>query len=332
MKHKLLAFFLFICVNARSQQAWQQEVNYRMDVSLDTREHALNGFAKIQYINHSPDTLHYIWFHLWPNAYKNDRTAFSDQLLENGKTDFYFSDKEDKGYINRLDFRVNGEIAELEDHPQYIDIVKLVLPTPLLPHDSIQITTPFFEKLPYNISRGGHVKNSYQLTQWYPKPAVYDKYGWHPMPYLDQGEFFGEFGRYDVRITVPRNYVVAATGILQDEEENNWLKSRKNYHGETKKPTASNTGKKTQQKTKTGTKSPGNILLPDTAMKTIQYLQNNIHDFAWFADQDYIVETDTVTLPSGKIIQIQSFYYTSDQESWKNSVSFTKEAIHFHSA
>ncbi len=208
---------------------WQQEVNYTIDVSLNDKDHTLNGFEKIEYINNSPDTLRFIWFHLWPNAYKNDKTAFTDQELENGNTKFYFSDKEQKGYINRLDFKVNNITAETEDHPQHIDIIKLILPSPLPPHQKILITTPFHEKLPYNFSRGGHDGQSYQVTQWYPKPAVYDKNGWHPMPYLDQGEFYSEFGSFDVSVTVPENYVVAATGELQNAEEKEWLKTRSSF-------------------------------------------------------------------------------------------------------
>ena len=73
---------------------WQQQVNYKIDVTLNDVDHALDGYVKMEYINNSPDSLHFIWIHLWPNAYKNDRTAFSDQLLENGRTDFYFSDLE----------------------------------------------------------------------------------------------------------------------------------------------------------------------------------------------------------------------------------------------
>jgi len=72
---------------------WQQQVNYTIDVSLNDKEHTLDGFASIEYINNSPDSLRFIWFHLWPNAYKNDKTAFSDVLLENGNTKFYFSNK-----------------------------------------------------------------------------------------------------------------------------------------------------------------------------------------------------------------------------------------------
>src|SRR6187200_1758958 len=79
-------------------QYWQQQVNYIIDVRLNDQLNELEGFEKITYINNSPDTLKFIWFHIWPNAYKNDKTAFSDQLLKNGNTEFYFSSKEKKGY------------------------------------------------------------------------------------------------------------------------------------------------------------------------------------------------------------------------------------------
>ncbi|MCR6720948.1 MAG: hypothetical protein NVV59_11820 [Chitinophagaceae bacterium] len=118
-------------VTSYSQSSyWQQKLNYTIDVSLDDNLHTLDGFMKLEYENHSPDTLHYIWFHIWPNAYKNDKTALSDQLLENGNTDFYFSEEDQKGYINRLDFKVNGITADIEDHPSHIDIIRLIPPQP----------------------------------------------------------------------------------------------------------------------------------------------------------------------------------------------------------
>ncbi|HEX2683796.1 MAG TPA: M1 family metallopeptidase, partial [Ferruginibacter sp.] len=220
MKRQVFLLFLLMLSFAGFSQRnyWQQQVNYIIDVRLNDSAHTLDGFEKIEYINNSPDTLYYIWFHLWPNAYKNDKTAFSDQLLENGRTDFYFSDNSQRGYINRLDFRVEGVSAKTEDYPQHIDIIKVNLPQPLAPGNKVQLTTPFHVQLPYNFSRGGHVGNSYQITQWYPKPAVYDSKGWHPIPYLDQGEFYSEFGDFDVRITLPNAYVLAATGELQSEE------------------------------------------------------------------------------------------------------------------
>lgn len=309
-----------------SQNYWQQSLNYKIDVTLNDAEHTLDGFIKIDYSNNSPDTLSYIWFHLWPNAYKNDKTLFSDQLLENGRTDFYFSNKEDRGYINRLDFRVNNIRAKVEDHPQHIDIVKVNLPLYLYPGQTITITTPFHVKLPFNFSRGGHDKQSYQLTQWYPKPAVYDQKGWHPISYVDQGEFYSEFGNYEVKITVPKQYVVAATGEMDDKEEMNWMTTRQlknektiienNKSAKTKLPATNEKPQTTNDK-------------PET--KTLLFRQDNIHDFAWFADIDFIVKTDTLTLPSGKVIRAYSYYTNEQAEVWKNSLQFVKDATRFYS-
>ena len=316
---------------AASSQYWQQQVNYSIDVSLNAKEKTLDGFERITYLNNSPDTLHYIWFHLWPNAYKNDKTAFSDQLLENGNTRFYFSGKDQRGYINRLDFKVNGITAKTEDHPQHIDIVKLVLPAPLAPREQITISTPFHVKLPFNFSRGGYDGEAFQVTQWYPKPAVYDKNGWHPMPYLDQGEFYSEFGNFDVRITVPDNYVVAATGELQNREEKDWLKTRTAAEPPTllKKPAVK---AKTGIAKKTRSPKPASRPAVPITTKTLNYKQANVHDFAWFADKNFIVNSDTCQLPSGKTIEVFTYYTPAEQATWKNSLRHAKDAVRFYSA
>lgn len=285
----LFALFTSFCLAAAAQDGyWQQQMDYDISVSLNDKNHSLDAVEKINYINNSPDTLYFIWFHLWPNAYKNDRTALSDQLLANGRTDFYFSNDEQRGYINRLNFHVNGSVVRTEDHPQHQDIIKVVLNTPLVPGSSCTIETPFHVKLPYNFSRGGHKGNSYQITQWYPKPAVYDRKGWHPMPYLNQGEFYSEFGNYRVSITAPADYVIAATGI-----EN---KSEQTKH---------------------------------TQLITAVYQQNNAHDFAWFADKRFAVSTDTLQLPSGKIIQaaVYSVKTNKYQKAWSKALPMIKKAI-----
>ncbi|MDQ6757127.1 MAG: M1 family metallopeptidase, partial [Bacteroidota bacterium] len=349
---KLFLFLLFFCqlqIGNCQRSYFQQKVNYKINVVLNDIDNTLDGFIKIDYTNKSPDTLRYIWFHLWPNAYKNDKTAFSDQLLENGRTDFYFSDNDKRGYINRLDFKVNGITAKLVDDPHYIDVTKLILPIFLAPGESINISTPFHEKIPFNFSRGGYVDKTYQITQWYPKPAVYDSKGWHPIPYLDQGEFYSEFGSFDVQITLPKNYVVAATGDLQNEDEKKWLKekSKLSFQTETKKIIVSNqqikkaidkpkkisTSKiKSSQKIKAATTlnyklQTTNPKLQPNETKTIRYIQNDVHDFAWFADKNFLVRTDTLKLSSGKIINAYSFFPPGGNKVWKNSIQFIKDAI-----
>jgi hypothetical protein len=327
---KPLSVLLFITGIALSSPAqyWQQQVNYIIDVSLNDKEHTLDGFEKLEYLNNSPDTLSFIWFHLWPNAYKNDKTAFSEQLLINNRTDFYFSRPEQRGYINRLDFKVNGTTAQTEDHPQYIDIIKLLLPYPLPPGNHITITTPFHIQIPENFSRSGHKGQSYQVTQWYPKPAVYDAKGWHPIPYLDQGEFYSEFGNYDVRITLPGNYAVAATGTLQNTSEREWLKKRSAFNWEPVTEKVETKGHKGKYAKKIIQEFP-----PSSAIfKTLQYKQDSIHDFAWFADKRYTVNSDTLQLPSGKIIDVYSYYLPAEKQSWENSTRYIKNAVLFRSA
>lgn len=324
MKKRLLFLsVLFLSLTARSQQDyWQQELQYRIDVQLNDSNHSINGFLQLQYRNNAPDTLTYIWFHLWPNAFKNDKSAFSEQLLRNGRTDFYFSKKEQRGYINRLDFRQQHTTLKTEDHPAYMDVIKVILDRPLPPGASVEITTPFHVKLPDNFSRGGHKEQEYQITQWYPKPAVYDRNGWHPMPYLDQGEFYSEFARYDVRITVPENYVVAATGNLQNQDEINWLRTRAGF----KDPVAESTKNKQWGSPKS---KPGIPSAKKT--KTLQYTQDRIHDFAWFASKRFVVQQDQIPLPSGKMVQAYAFYTPEKAGQWSGSLKMIRNALLFRS-
>jgi Peptidase family M1 domain len=323
--YKTVCFFLlFFCqlpiVYCQLQNYWQQKVDCKIDLTLNDVEHSLNGYIKINYTNNSTDTLRFIWFHLWPNAYKNDKTAFTDQQLENGNTKFYFSDENKKGYINRLDFKMNGATCIVEDHPQHQDIIKVIMPSPILPNTTVKIETPFNVKLPYNFSRGGHIKQNYQATQWYPKPAVYDRKGWHPMPYLDQGEFYSEFGDYEVQITLPDNYVVAATGIgdklppIQQEDVVVLpiVKKRKTI---------------AQEKAELKAKKLNAAYPSSTQQKTITFKQENVHDFAWFASKEFIVKNDTLQLPSGRFINVFVYYYKKNEAIWKNSIAFTKKAI-----
>lgn len=304
---------------------WQQQVNYTIDVTLNDNTNTLDGFVKMDYFNNSPDSLKFIWIHLWPNAYKNDRTAFSDQLLLNGRTDFYFSNENDRGYINRLDFKVNSIAAQTQYDTAYQDILKLILPQTLPPQSSIKIETPFHIKLPFNFSRSGHVGQTYQITQWYPKPAVYDKTGWHPLPYLDQGEFYSEFGNYKVQINLPANYIVAATGeLVKESTEINTLPVTR-ITTEIKKTPKHPPFLQKKQVEKIITPSSQNI-------KTLVYKQDNVHDFAWFANKDFIYVSDTLQLTDNKIIKVAAYFEPDQKKYWKKSLQFIKQSILTRSA
>lgn len=329
-----LLIFLFRCLQGDAQPVqsyWQQEVNYTIEVELDDYKHFLTGNISMEYINHSPDTLHYLWFHLWPNAYKSNNTAFAKQKVANGSTEFYYSSDADRGYIDQLDFRVNGHSASTINDSVHIDIVQLLLNEPLLPGNSITITTPFHVKIPKTFSRFGHVGQSYQVTQWYPKPAVYDRYGWHQMPYLDQGEFYSEFGSFQVAITLPKNYVVGATGTLLNDAENKWLDSLaainrmklQNNEQFTNDPPPSPFAKN---------KEEDNFPPSAQETKTLQYVADDVHDFAWFADKRYHVMKSQVMLP-GKNTPVTTWAMFLDQHitQWKQAVHVVDSSVLYYS-
>ncbi|PZF70915.1 M1 family metallopeptidase [Taibaiella soli] len=312
MNLRLLLYFIIlgsITANAQSTY-WQQEVNTRIDVRLDDKKHFLHGYEEFTYINHSPDTIKYLYIHLWPNAYKNDRTAFSEQQVTNGQTAFYFAKPKDRGYIDSLTFLIDGREADYYSEPNVPDVARIDLLQPLPPGGQIKVTTPFRVKIPKVFSRMGHTGHAYYISQWFPKPAVYDQKGWHPIPYLDQGEFYSNFGSYDVSITLPKNYVVMATGNYTDESEINWLDSL------SKVPFPSDTLYR-----KSWPKS-------SDVSKTIHFHEDNIHDFAWFADMRFIVRKDTVTLPgSSNAITAYTAFLPIHREQWMKGTDNLKSTL-----
>jgi hypothetical protein len=308
LQFRLSVFCLLFSFNAAwSQDYFQQEVNYRITVTLNDTANSLSGFENISYKNNSPQSLSCLYFHLWPNAYKNDSTAFAHQQLANGNTDFHFADPDEHGYIDSLEFRINGTEVRWEYCRDSTDICRILLNEPLKPSDSIEITTPFYVKIPGAFSRFGHVGQSYQITQWYPKPAVYDRLGWHQMPYLDQGEFYSEFGSYDVSITLPRGYVVGATGNLITDEERLWLE---------KKASGENSSE-----------ASGSF----SGQKTIRYAEKNIHDFAWFADKTYMVAKGEVVLSNGHKVTTWAMYPESESGLWNSAIDYINDALKYYS-
>jgi len=296
---------------------FQQEVNYKIAVSLNDTAHTLTGDIAIEYINHSPDTLGEIWMHLWGNAFKNRQTAFCKQKLRDGDTRFYFAEEKDLGHYKNLDFTVDGQKAAWTYDAGNPDIAVIKLATALPPGGRLRIATPFLLKIPASFSRLGHVETSYQMTQWYPKPAVYDNRGWHAMPYLDIGEFYSEFGSFDVTITLPDNYVVGATGVLQTPSEIEFLAKKE----------AESRGKLANGVDKAHDPFPAS----SRTMKTIRYTAENVHDFAWFADKRFFVLKDTAHLASGKTVDCWAMFTASEADLWEKGAFYVRRAVEFYS-
>lgn len=315
LKRALVVYLILVGMfpKAFSQEYFQQQVNYTIAVKLNDKNHELSAYEKVEYTNRSPDTLQFLYFHLWPNAYSGNKTDLAKQLFSIKGKERLFNDPELRGYIDSLNFRVNNQQVDWNLLPNQPDICQIWLKEPLYQGKSIIISTPFHVKIPKGVtSRLGHIGESYQISQWYPKPTVYDNTGWHQMPYLDQGEFYSEFGSFDVSITLPENYIVGATGNLQTGQEAERLD----------KLAADTTWKKTS--------NYGRVNFPPSSsqLKTVQYTGNNIHDFAWFADKRFHVVKSKVILPqSGKEVITWLMFTNQQSRLWKKAIPYINNAI-----
>jgi hypothetical protein len=309
----LLLSFLNSAYQAQTAY-FQQIVDFNIQVQLDDKNHNLRGKETIAYTNHSPTALTYIYMHLWPNAYKSNHSFLAKQLYTvNRNPVMQKINPESSGFIDSLDFTVNGQKVRWEYcSGDSIDIARIYLNAPIETNGTITISTPFFVQIPDGgVSRFGHDFQQYHISQWYPKPAVYDQNGWHQMPYLENGEFYNDFGTYDVYITLPKNYVVGATGNLQSNlEEEAFIKNR--IASTQKKSDFSNTS----------------FPLSDPETKTLHFREDKITDFAWFCDKRYNVDVKEITMPvSNKKVKCLALYTDEEHRFWRNATGFMEDAM-----
>lgn len=255
---------------------WQQHIKYNINVDMNVITNRFTGSEKIEYINNSPDTLNHIFFHAYWNAFQPN-SSMDVRSRELGKTvmtnrrgdqvpdwDARVKDRISKlsdaeiGYQKIKSVTINGKEQKLRE---YETIVEVKLDRAILPHSKTLIDVVFEAQVPLQIRRSGRDNAEgirYSMSQWYPKMVEYDYQGWNANPYIAR-EFYGVWGDYDVKITIDKNYLVAATGVLQNANTIGY-----------------------------GYETPGTKVPPITANTiTWNFKGENIHDFVWAADPQY---------------------------------------------
>jgi len=196
---------------------WQQRADYLIHATLDTATQTIHGTERIHYVNHSPDPLAFVWVQIEQNIFApNSITYVLNQppLHFAGGAVFDFTGKGFIGGITIERFAAGGRQLK---RTEYGTMMRVELSRPLAPRGAIDFDVAWrFPVPPYGGGRMGRIGSRlYEIGQWYPRMVVYDDvHGWNPLPYIGAGEFYLEYGDYDVTLTLPAGFVLAATGTV----------------------------------------------------------------------------------------------------------------------
>ncbi|MCH8954681.1 M1 family metallopeptidase [candidate division KSB1 bacterium] len=278
----ILSLLLFTNLNA-NEKYWQQFVHYKMDVMLLPVEHALTGTETIEYKNNSPDTLRKFFLYLYPNAYRNNNTIYTSEARKYYRK--ILPSMKDAGYIEIESFRIinsdsSGQEKSLSAFQVNDTILEAELPDPLPPGGELKVELSFYLKIRKFNRRAGYRESQYDFAQWYPKVCVYDETGWNAEPFHNLGEFYGEFGTFDVNIQVPFEYIVGATGEVV-EGDPGW---------DLVKVDTSLTKAQWREQLKK-TKAEIRKQSEEGDLRTVKFHAENVHDFAWITCPDFLYES-----------------------------------------
>jgi hypothetical protein len=194
--------------------------SYQMNVRLDPVTRTVSGTERITYTNPSSDTLHEIWLRLYLRAFRDGNTTW---MREYGRWNAATLPQEYVGDITLSSLTLAGGADLLASATLTDTLMRVPLPQPLAPGNSVALDVAWISQLPRVFARtgyGGSDNTFFMVGQWYPKMAVYDRGHWDTEPWHANAEFFNDFGSYDVSIDVPGDYVVAGAGVPADEITN----------------------------------------------------------------------------------------------------------------
>lgn len=299
---------------------WQQRVDYRIRATLDTATQTLIGRETIHYLNRSPDALSYLWMHVEQNiCAPGSVTSQLDQppLVFLG-TAFDFS------------CRIAGGGLELESltalgrplpHTVYGTTMRVDLPRPLAAGAAIDLEVAWRFRIPeFGSGRMGRDGTLYEFGQWYPRMAVYDDVkGWNHEPYIGAGEFYLEYGAFDVAVTVPASFIVAATGVLRNPlevltsaERGRLLRARTSDSA-----VAIITRDEAGQRARTRPAGPASF--------TWRFTADSVRDFAFAASPEFQWDA------SGWDGILVHTYYRPRATLWKEANRIVREAVRYYS-
>ncbi len=299
---------------------WQQDVHYSIKAAVDETTDIITGREQLTYYNNSPDTLYYVYFNLYQNAFQPG--SYLDNLQENNDAHISYGKYERQKLGTVIDEITNKDsltlVTKLDN-----TILKVFLDVPIAPGSAKVFNIKFRSFYDAGSTRRRMKRyktwgaNHYNGCQWYPKICVYDrKSGWNTDQHLNR-EFYGDFGTFDVELTFASNYVLEATGVLQNESEvlPDTLKKKWDIYN---------------FKDKKWDSAPS-VITPynKDERKTWKYHAENVHDFAFTADPSYRIH-DTIIYPgraNGQGVRCVAIVQEPHAPGWQNAADYLAKII-----
>ncbi|MDR3747699.1 MAG: M1 family metallopeptidase [Acidobacteriota bacterium] len=209
----------------------QRVVAYQIDAKYDPAKHSLDATETLTYRNLTGKPLDRFPFHLYLNAFQPKST-----WMHEGHRDGYFRssdlsewDEKDFGLNEVTAFEVVGMgdltkqmkfVSPDDGNPDDKTVFEVHLPRPVAPGQSVTFKISFRAKFPELVARTGYSGNFLLAGQWFPKVGVWWQGAWNCHQFHAMTEFFADFGTYDVTITLPKNFVIGATGVQTSDRDN----------------------------------------------------------------------------------------------------------------
>ncbi|MFD2902783.1 M1 family metallopeptidase [Sphingobacterium anhuiense] len=307
---------------------WQNNADYKITATLDDQKNTIAGNVEINYSNNSPDQLDYVWLQLDQNMFsKEGRGQAISPLTKSRYGDANASF--DGGYTISSVTDLTGKPVDyiITDTRMQIRLTQALAAKGGKTGFKIQYSYTIPE---YGADRTGILKaakgNVFAIAQWFPRVCVYDNIrGWNTIPYTGPGEFYREFGNYQVQITAPANHIVVLGGELQNPQEVFTAEQFKRY--ENAKNSDQTVIIRSAQEVAQANSRPNKKSL------TWKYILNNAQDIAWASSSSFILDAARINLVNGKKSLAISAYpeESNGNNAWERSTEYTKAAIEHYS-
>ncbi len=299
---------------APGPQYWQQRADYKMDIRLDEDLHQIHGDQTVTYFNNSPDVLTYIWVQLDQNMRAKD--SDSHKIRQNSLSE-QMSTRDYRSLTPWFDggFKLE-EVTDTRGNalPYTVNktMMRIDLPQPLVPNSAVSFRIKWNYLINDRALIGGRSGYEwfadegnalYTIAQFYPRMAVYsDDMGWNHKQFLGAGEFSLPFGNYDVKLTVPADHMVAATGELQNARE--VLNARERERFEQARTAQKPIEIRNEAEAREIEKGRA------SGTKTWHFKAENVRDFGWASSRKFI--WDAMGVPTGKRTVMAMSYYPKE--------------------